>query len=470
MAAPQPNPADSSVWAGIPYSPDVTMGQIHPELALQPEAPSSTATLPQRAMEQGPVGSSSVFAPTPKPDPLQSQEDEIQRRLQGNYWKDQNPYGSPDNHPGKLGHVLHALSVAGNIAGDIFAPSTMALIPGTQLNRRVQEGQEQQGIRGIEAEKGENAERAATTAHTEAETAGIPAESAARTNEANARADALNNAPTPQGPDLAHAYGTAVQKAIAEGRDPMQDPVVQHLSDAITSIQRQPQPKTEPERQTLIDEYMKTHPHATRAEADTAASAALQAPQRAPIIGVPMFVTGPNGESTLQVVHPGQSVAPGAQTAAGLNTTNTPTAQMRNTAQRAELVHQMVPEVLSNIDQNAKDLGPVMGRWNDFMQGRVGTDNPQFAQLRADLLLLSSSVALAHAQGRLPENLREEFDQMINAPKQTPENLKSVIKEIDKAMVLNTQVMGGARGGSAPQGAPPPGATIRDYTQLGGPK
>jgi hypothetical protein len=41
--------------------------------------------------------------------------------------------------------------------------------------------------------------------------------------------------------------------------------------------------------------------------------------------------------------------------------------------------------------------------------------------------MMSSAVALAHAQGRLPENLRQEFDHAINAPNQTPENLKATI-------------------------------------------
>jgi hypothetical protein len=114
-----------------------------------------------------------------------------------------------------------------------------------------------------------------------------------------------------------------------------------------------------------------------------------------------------------------------------------------------------------------------MGHWNDFMQGKVGLDNPNFAQLRADLLLYSSSVALAHAQGRLPENLREEFDHMINSPKQSPENLKAIIGRVDQAMQLNAQVMGGRQiqtGGASSAGGPPPGAKVRDYTHLGGGK
>ena len=143
-----------------------------------------------------------------------------------------------------------------------------------------------------------------------------------------------------------------------------------------------------------------------------------------------MFVPGAGGQMTAKAVRPGQSVAPGTQTAAGVNSVNTPTTTQRTAAGRADTVVAMAPEVITEIGSMANELGPVMGRWNDFMQGKVGTDNPRFAGLRTDLMMLSTAVALAHAQGRLPENLREEFDQAINAPKQTPENLKSVVSHI----------------------------------------
>ena len=151
-----------------------------------------------------------------------------------------------------------------------------------------------------------------------------------------------------------------------------------------SSLQKESTAKTEPERQALVDEYMKAHPGATRAQADTAASAALQAPQRAPIIRVPMFTPGPNGQETLNVVRPGQSVAAGARTAAGLNSTNTPTTTQRTAAGRAETVLAMVPEVTGRIDSMRNELGPVMGRWNDFMQGKVGSDAPN--SLRSALI------------------------------------------------------------------------------------
>jgi hypothetical protein len=58
-----------------------------------------------------------------------------------------NPYGSENNHPGVLGRIEHGLAKAGNIAGDIAAPGTMELIPGTELNKKAEaeklRGQEQ---------------------------------------------------------------------------------------------------------------------------------------------------------------------------------------------------------------------------------------------------------------------------------------------------------------------------------------
>lgn len=64
-------------------------------------------------------------------NPHQMQEDSLQQRI--------NSYEMPD--PGKPG-FFHALgrvaSRIGNIAGDIVAPSTMMLIPGTDLNRAME--------------------------------------------------------------------------------------------------------------------------------------------------------------------------------------------------------------------------------------------------------------------------------------------------------------------------------------------
>jgi len=49
-----------------------------------------------------------------------------------------NPWGSEGNHPGFLGKMAHIGAKIGNIAGDVLAPKTMELIPGTDLNKMQQ--------------------------------------------------------------------------------------------------------------------------------------------------------------------------------------------------------------------------------------------------------------------------------------------------------------------------------------------
>ena len=121
------------------------------------------------------------------------------------------------------------------------------------------------------------------------------------------------------------------------------------------------------------------------------------------------------------------------------------TSQMKNVSAQAKLAAGQIPSIIKEVDDLKDQLGPVAGRWNEFMQGRVGTDNPAFAGLRADLMMQGTAVALAHARGRLPENLRQEFDNMINAPQQSPENIKAVLSHIqpwlEKAGSMSEQPM-----------------------------
>lgn len=58
----------------------------------------------------------------------------------------QNPWGSAENHPGRLGKIAHVAARIGNIAGDIFAPETMALIPGTDLNKQWSENRSTENL------------------------------------------------------------------------------------------------------------------------------------------------------------------------------------------------------------------------------------------------------------------------------------------------------------------------------------
>ena len=221
------------------------------------------------------------------------------------------------------------------------------------------------------------------------------------------------------------------------------------------------QPKTENDFEQFYKQYITDNKlpdnSASRLMAKakyTAAGQQPERPQRALMIG-------PDGK--VIEVQPGMTVPTGSRTPTQQGQLNTPTTQQRNVGTQAELVHEQMPQLMADIDRLTPKLGPVMGRWNDFMQGKVGADDPEFAGLRANLLMASSAVALAHARGRLPENLREEFNRYINNPKQTPANLKAGLQVIDNWMMRNMAVTGTS---AAP--APTGGSNIRTYNPATG--
>jgi hypothetical protein len=306
-------------------------------------------------------------------------------------------------------------------------------IPGTFGHHQVLLNQANRSVAQDEA----NAEKESTTAKTAEETAEMPAEAKAKDAlEASTANLQGSEAEAKKQPDLSRAYAAAVDSAMQRGADPSQDPVVQHLADSITSIQRQPLPKGE-EHVDLVGPGGKPiaatfDPSTGQYKGSSGKVIPNPEPYEKPNQAGMVTVVAPDpnnpGGGIIERLGAGAKIAPGTQTMSGVNAENTPTMQQRTAAGRAATVVAMAPEVLGRIDSLKGKLGPMEGRWNEFMQGKVGMDDPDFAALRSDLLMMSSAVALAHAQGRLPENLREEFDHAINAPKQTPENLKATIQ------------------------------------------
>lgn len=143
----------------IPNTQPTAVKQINPQLlaAMNPNDPQFASSLPSLPAPQlQKVGA-------PPPTPLQQNIAADQGQLQKLRVKDANPYGTVNNHPGVLGKVLHSLSVAGNIAGDIFAPTVMANVPGTDLNREVQESGLVHRLNGEQDQQSQEDERTAQT-------------------------------------------------------------------------------------------------------------------------------------------------------------------------------------------------------------------------------------------------------------------------------------------------------------------
>ena len=359
------------------------------------------------------------------------------------------------NHPlaGKLlGGAAQGLSTLGNIALSGAAPRLASLVPGTSAHHAALVGQENQNVNQLQGQE----QKEALTQETNARTPLIQAQTDLLKNPPDKYAP-LNTAEGVQAFDpkegtakpLTDASGKTLQPfspdktktideqaygaLVAQGKTPV---------EALDTIYGSKNTKTEDLPHLYLDAL----------QAGDAAKAALikkahedtqVKPTQPP--GITMIVPDPNnpGGGVVQRLTAGSRVAPGAQTAAGVNSVNTPTTQMRNVEKQAELVHQEMPGLISEINQTKDLLGPISGQWNEFMQGKVGMDNPRMAGLRSDLLMMSSAVALMHARGRLPENLREEFDRTINAPKQSPENLIATLQHIDKWTKDNMATMGG---------------------------
>lgn len=176
----------------------------------------------------------------------------------------QNPYGSETNHPGVLGKIEHGLGVAGNIAGEVFAPSVMPIIPGSQANLRARtEGANEDITTGAQEKLAQaEAEKNRATANNTSTnqklfgqllTKGYVLSSNAQGEPTLTQVPGFRDAPK----DTQAGYAAAVQDALDNGADPATDPKVQHWADAITSLQKQSSSLQEKNKQAFQDTVAK---------------------------------------------------------------------------------------------------------------------------------------------------------------------------------------------------------------------
>jgi hypothetical protein len=230
--------------------PDDELGLNRPSLIPPHDAHmAATLTTPIMAAPE-PIDLSPLMAQSKMPDtgggmsrtvnpptPLDREESHLGSRLMADYHKDEDPWGSPDNHSGFLGKFLHGLNVAtGGVNRRAFEEQGLE----GRLNN-LSKLESEEGLQGAQAGN-LNAEAGRTTE----ETNEMPGKTASEEGLQGAQAANLQSETRDRdltasyGPQLATAYAHAVNTALKEGRDPAQDPIVRQISDAITSIQRQP--------------------------------------------------------------------------------------------------------------------------------------------------------------------------------------------------------------------------------------
>lgn len=218
-----------SVFANLknslpPLMPDPSQGP----LLTMPDDSGAAQTQLQKISASVPKPSV-VFAPTPQ----QQIQDHLQGNLNRDYQKDLHPWGTEGNHPGVFGKIMHGLNVA----------------TGGETRRGWEEQGLEKRLNDLAAENARNDYENAETAHTKEETQEMPGKTQSEEDFQGATTRNLESETRDRdktasyGPPLATAYAHAVNDALKNGRDPSADPIVQHLSDAITSIQKPVAPK-----------------------------------------------------------------------------------------------------------------------------------------------------------------------------------------------------------------------------------
>jgi hypothetical protein len=145
-------------------------------------------------------------------------------------------------------------------------------------------------------------------------------------------------------------------------------------------------------------------------------------------------------------------------------------ARMSPVTQRmVDLSKTTLPQVDKIMDETTKvaaQLGPATGRWNEFMTGKVGAPNPEFAHYKDEVDFLDSAITLAHSQGRVSNAIYQTFKQMFDTGKQSPENMIEALK-VAKEWLTNYANMGQPGGASAtPSSTPVPAASNRRVIDL----
>jgi len=184
------------------------------------------------------------------------------------------------------------------------------------------------------------------------------------------------------------------------------------------------------------------------------------------VIGYNYFQGMPGGNVNMKFLNAG---AGGAPLPGGVIPPK-PTGTTLTMAQMASTVLPEMKRVSDEVDTVASQLGPAVGRWNEFMTGKLGAANPQMAHLQTDLKLLSSAIVRTHFGGRGGQEYIDGLEQYFRLA-QSPENLKARISAANEWLDTYAGMAGGTTTTqSKPEStssAPPAGAKVRDYTQLG---
>lgn len=117
---------------------------------------------------------------------------------------------------------------------------------------------------------------------------------------------------------------------------------------------------------------------------------------------------------------------------------NGPTSTMRTMGQTAGDLRQLFPDMrkqISDLDAQGK-LGPIAGRWEDFLANKVGDADPAYERFRVASDLLDTGLMKAHFGGRGAVQAMDHFKSLFNSGKASAAQLNAALDSIDRQLQL----------------------------------
>lgn len=109
-----------------------------------------------------------------------------------------------------------------------------------------------------------------------------------------------------------------------------------------------------------------------------------------------------------------------------------PTAPTRTMAEAAPKVLNFINRIRPLVEQEASGLGPLAGRWSEFMAGKVGAPNAEYTKLRTNVGLLNTLLMRMHVGSRGGVQLLTHFKSLMDQGHQSPENLLASLQVVEE--------------------------------------
>lgn len=384
--------------------------------------------------------------------PRMQQEEQLQQQIN----KFENP-NKPQGFWQKLGHVS---SQIGNIAGNIVAPSTMALIPGTQLNNRIQHGQNLGELSDLQKQDSDEAQQAEQSQLRQAQIGKTKAETKKLENPED-KPDAVEFQQTDHGLmriDKTTGQATPVTfngQPLNPNRQEKDATPFQQYLDAQRSGDKE-------KAASILDAINKTSTqpkievHAGTSGGGSEGSWSLQEDSE----GKPVLFNPKTGEV--------RAAPANLQKSGTFSKNNKPTADEQRRADLARNLNENFDTLEEIIGRRPNLVGALGGRWTD-VKSAFGSNDPDIGALKTAEHQIGMAQISAHGM-RSAQGIQGAADSIMNNLHSGPNALMGAIKTARNSVKTFTEDAEnkGKTGSNNPSGGPKVGDVVDGYKFKGG--